>query len=104
PTSPAAAGCTATYRSAGQWSGGFQGDIEVTAGRTPIRGWTVTWTLASGQRVTQAWNATLTSSGSTVTARNASYNGTLGAGAKATFGFLGSGSGANPTPSCTATF
>ncbi|TDB73008.1 lytic polysaccharide monooxygenase [Micromonospora sp. KC723] len=102
-TPPVTAGCTATYRSTGQWSGGFQGDVEVTAGRTAIRGWTVTWTLGSGQQITQSWNATVTTSGSTATARNASYNGALAAGAKASFGFIGSGPHSTPTLSCTAT-
>jgi mannan endo-1,4-beta-mannosidase len=76
----------------------------VTAGSAAISGWTVTWTFANGQTVTQAWNATVTSSGSTVTARNVSYNGTLAAGATTTFGFLGSWTGTNSVPavSCTA--
>ena len=49
-------------------------------------------------------NQPLSSSGSAVTARNVSYNGALGAGASATFGFLASWTGANtaPTPACTA--
>jgi hypothetical protein len=62
----------------------------------------VTWTYANGQQVTQSWNATVTTSGSTVTARNVSYNGALGAGAGATFGFLGSGTAGVPSLSCTA--
>jgi mannan endo-1,4-beta-mannosidase len=101
---PAGSGCTATYAVVGQWPGGFQGDVRVTAGSTAISGWTVTLTFADGQRVTQAWNATATSSGPTVTARNASYNGTLAAAAGTTFGFIGSWNGTNsaPTVSCTA--
>lgn len=65
----------------------------------------VTLTFPNGQSVNQAWNATVTSSGSTVTARNVGYNGRLGAGASTTFGFLGSWNGNNgaPTLSCTAT-
>lgn len=96
--------CTATYTVTNQWPGGFQGEVRVTAGTSAIKGWTVTWTFADGQRVTNAWNAAVTSSGSTVTARNASYNGSLGAGASASFGFTASSGGANsaPTASCTA--
>ncbi|MBE1489371.1 cellulase family glycosylhydrolase [Plantactinospora soyae] len=96
--------CTATYSAVGQWSGGFQGDVRVTAGGTAISGWTVTLTFPNGQTVSQAWNATVTSSGSTVTARNVSYNGSLGAGAGTTFGFIGSWNGSNGAPSlsCTA--
>ncbi|MFF0233264.1 cellulase family glycosylhydrolase [Micromonospora sp. NPDC005254] len=103
-TPPPAGGCTATYTVLNQWQGGFQGEVRVTAGSTSIAGWTARWTLASGQSVTQAWNATVTSSGSTVTARNVDYNGRLAAGASASFGFIGSWTGTNPKPevSCTA--
>jgi mannan endo-1,4-beta-mannosidase len=96
--------CTATYSIVGQWPGGFQGEVKVTAGTAAIKGWTATWTLASGQAVTQVWNATVTTSGSTATARNVSYNGGLGAGASTTFGFLGSSTGTNGVPavSCAA--
>jgi mannan endo-1,4-beta-mannosidase len=102
---PAPRGCTATYTVASQWQGGFQGDVRVTAGTAAVGGWTVTWTFADGQAVTQAWNAAVTSSGSAVTARNMSYNGSLAAGAGTGFGFTGSWSGSNtaPTLSCTAT-
>jgi mannan endo-1,4-beta-mannosidase len=97
-------GCTAAYSLINQWQGGFQGEVRVTAGSAAITGWTVTWTFANGQSITQFWNATITSSGSGVTARNLSYNGNLSAGATTTFGFLGSWNGTNssPSPSCTA--
>jgi mannan endo-1,4-beta-mannosidase len=103
PSTPAGA-CTATYAVTGQWPGGFQGDVKVTAGSAAIKGWTVTWTYADGQTVSNAWGATVTSSGSTVTARNAAWNGSLSAGAGTSFGFLGSWNGSNtaPTLSCTA--
>ena len=96
--------CTAAYTITGQWQGGFQGDVRVTAGSSAISGWTVTWTFANGQAVTQVWNATTTSSGAAVTARNMSYNGTLAAAASTNFGFLGSWNGTNGVPavSCTA--
>ncbi|GAA2187984.1 cellulase family glycosylhydrolase [Micromonospora lupini] len=103
-TPPPAGGCTATYTVLNQWQGGFQAEVRVTAGATAIAGWTARWTLANGQSVTQSWNATVTSSGSTVTARNVDHNGRLAAGASASFGFLGGWTGTNPTPqvSCTA--
>jgi mannan endo-1,4-beta-mannosidase len=102
---PAGRTCTAAYSIVGQWPGGFQGDVKVTAGSSAISGWTVTWTFANGQAITQSWNAAITSSGSAVTARNVSYNGGLGAGAATNFGFLGSWNGsANAVPalSCSA--
>ncbi|MGW4682546.1 CotH kinase family protein [Micromonospora taraxaci] len=102
-TPPPATGCTATYTVTSQWTGGFQGEVRVTAGTSAISNWTVTWTFAGGQSVTQAWNATVTSQGSAVSARNVAYNGALAAGASTTFGFLGSSSGtpSTPTLSCT---
>ncbi|MET0414822.1 MAG: cellulose binding domain-containing protein, partial [Actinoplanes sp.] len=104
PTTPPAGGaCSATYTIGGQWQGGFQAEVRVTAGSAAVRGWTVTWTYANGQAVTQAWNATVTGSGSAVTARNVSYNGSLPAGASTTFGFLGSWTGTNTAPALTCT-
>jgi lysophospholipase L1-like esterase len=101
PTPPAG-GCTATYSVVGQWSGGFQASVKVTVGTTAITGWTVTWRYDGGQTVTQVWSATLTSSGSQVTARNVGYNGALGAGASTEFGFLGSGTSEVPALTCAA--
>ncbi|WP_435872465.1 CotH kinase family protein [Micromonospora humida] len=100
---PGAARCTATYTVTSQWTGGFQGEVRVTAGASAISNWTVTWAYTNGERVTQAWNATVTSQGATVTARNVAYNGTLAAGASTSFGFLGSSTGGPgvPVPSCT---
>jgi hypothetical protein len=104
PTTGAGKACSATYRVVSQWTGGFQGEVSVTAGASAITGWTVTWTLASGQSISQVWNASATTSGSTMTATNVSYNGALGAGTSTSFGFLGSSGSTNPVPtaSCTA--
>ncbi|GAA1610690.1 cellulase family glycosylhydrolase [Actinoplanes couchii] len=104
PSNPPAGGCTATYTVTGSWQGGFQGDVKVTAGSSAITNWTVTWTFANGQTVSNAWGATVSSSGSAVTARNAAWNGALAAGASTNFGFLGSWNGANAVPavSCSA--
>ncbi|MEU5904658.1 cellulase family glycosylhydrolase [Micromonospora sp. NPDC047467] len=100
-TPPPAGGCTATYTVTNQWQGGFQGEVRVTAGATAITGWTTRWTFANGQSVSQSWNTTLTSSGSTVTARNVDYNGRLAAGASTSFGFIGGWTGTNATPQVT---
>lgn len=96
--------CTASYSVLGEWPGSFRGEVRVRAGSAAITGWTVTWTFTDGQTVTQAWNTTVTSSESDVTARNVSDNGNLAAGASTTFGFLGSRSDTNGTPevSCSA--
>ncbi|WP_433830648.1 cellulase family glycosylhydrolase [Actinoplanes sp. CA-015351] len=102
-TPPSSAGCAAVYAVTGQWQGGFQADVKVTAGTAAINGWTLTWTFANGQKVSNAWSADVTSSGPAVTARNASWNGKLAAGATTSFGFLGSWTGTNAVPAVTCT-
>ncbi|MEU6074274.1 cellulase family glycosylhydrolase [Micromonospora sp. NPDC047074] len=102
-TPPPGAGCTATYAVTNQWQGGFQGEVKVTAGSSAITGWTTKWTFANGQTVSQSWNVALSSSGSTVTARNTDWNGRLGAGASTSFGFIANWNGTNATPAVTCT-
>jgi chitin-binding protein len=104
PTTPPASGsCSASYALSSQWGGGYQGEITVTAGSSAIKGWTVSLSYPGTPAIQQAWNATLSTSGNTVQATNVGYNGALGAGGKATFGFLGSGTAVAPTVSCSAT-
>jgi hypothetical protein len=79
--------------------------VTVTAGSTAITGWTVKWTLPSGQAVTNLWNGTESSSGQNVTVTNVAYNGALAAGAGTSFGFTGSAAGSTAAPAsvgCTA--
>jgi len=100
PTTPSPGGsCTATYRVTNQWTGGFQGEVSVRNGTAAATSaWTATFAFGGGQRISQAWNATVGQEGTVVTARNAGWNGVLDAGASATFGFLASGSGAEAAP------
>lgn len=98
--------CTATYTQVRQWNDGFQGEVTVRNGAaTTTSNWTATLSFANGQRVTQAWSATVTQSGAVVTARNVGWNGSLAPAASTTFGFIASHSGSNtpPSVSCTAT-
>ncbi|MFG3691144.1 cellulose binding domain-containing protein [Micromonospora sp. NPDC047740] len=94
---------TAGYTIVNSWQGGFQGEVKVTAGPSAITGWTVRWTFANGQTVSQTWNATISNSGAEYTARNVDYNGRLGAGASTSFGFLGSWNSTNTAPTLTCT-
>ncbi|GGO24032.1 chitin-binding protein [Microbispora rosea subsp. aerata] len=96
-------GCSATYTVTNSWGGGYQGEVTVKAGSSSISGWTVRWTQPSGSTITQVWNGTLSQSGSEISVRNVSYNGSLGAGASTTFGFLADGtSSGTPTLTCSA--
>ncbi|NNJ62798.1 MAG: carbohydrate-binding domain-containing protein [Dactylosporangium sp.] len=104
-STPGATGgaCTAAYAITSEWSGGFQAEVQVTAGSSAISGWTVTWTFANGQTIGQAWNATVTASGSSVTATNVAYNGALSASGGTSFGFIGTWNGTNAVTAVTCT-
>src|SRR4051794_14064665 len=95
----ATAGCRVAYAVGSQWPGGFTAAVTVTNLGDPIPNWTATWTFGAGQTVTQAWGATVTQSGSTVTAAAASWNGALATNGSAQFGFNGSwNNSTNPVP------
>jgi endo-1,4-beta-xylanase len=100
PTGSTAAGaCTVTYRVAGQWQGGFQGDVKITnTSAAALGSWTLGWDFTAGQQLSQLWGGTGAQSGATVTVRNASWNATLAPGASTSAGFLASWTGANPSP------
>ena len=99
---PTGGACSATYQVINSWNGGYQVTLTMTAGSSAINGWTLTWTQPSGNTITQLWNGTMTTSGSTVTVRSLSWNGSLGAGASTQIGFLGTGSTTVPAVTCTS--
>ncbi|MEU7908615.1 cellulase family glycosylhydrolase [Actinoplanes sp. NPDC049118] len=94
----AAAGCRVAYSAPSQWQGGFTANVTVTNLGDLINGWQLGWTFPSGQTVTQAWNATITSSGSQVTATNVGYNAAIATNASVSFGFNGAWAGSNTAP------
>ncbi|MET8942367.1 cellulase family glycosylhydrolase [Streptomyces sp. NPDC004542] len=98
------ASCGATYTVSSDWGSGFNAEVKVTnTGTTALSGWKVTWTFSGSQQVTSAWNASYTQTGAAVTAVNADHNGSVAAGASASFGFSGApGGGGVPTLTCTA--
>ncbi|WP_430377756.1 cellulase family glycosylhydrolase [Streptomyces sp. B1-3] len=98
------AACTASYAVSSDWGSGFNAEVKVTnSGSTALSSWKVTWTWPGAQKVTSMWNASYTQTGSTVTATNASHNGSVPAGGSASFGFgAAPGGGGVPSVSCTA--
>ena len=98
-TPPVAGTCRVVYTVLNSWTGGFQAEVKVTnTGTAALTAWTVRWTFANGQTITQIWNATATATAGAVAASNVSYNGTIAAGGTTTFGFLGSWTGTNTVP------
>ena len=84
--------CHVGYSITDSWSGGFEVALSLgNTGTTAISSWTLTWTFANGQKVTQFWNGNESQSGANVTVTNMSYNGTIAAGGSYTAaGFNGS--------------
>ena len=100
-TPPPTGACTATYSVVNQWNTGFTGQVKIACSGAALSSWKVGWTYGAGQQISQAWNATCTQSGATVSCSNASYNGTVADGGSVTFGFNASWSGSNPVPTVT---
>lgn len=81
------------------WNDGFTASIHITnRGASAINGWTLAFTLPSGQTVTSGWNATFTGSTGQISARNVSYNGTLAAGGSTDIGFQATHTGNTGKP------
>ncbi|MEV4765301.1 cellulose binding domain-containing protein [Micromonospora chokoriensis] len=101
PTTPPPSGgasCAVKY-TANSWNNGFTADVQVTnTGSSAINGWTMNYSLPSGQTVTNAWNATVSQSGSAVTARNVGHNGSIAPGGTASFGYQGTLNGSYSSP------
>ncbi|MBA2681616.1 MAG: cellulose binding domain-containing protein, partial [Ktedonobacteraceae bacterium] len=96
----AASYCQVTYTVTNQWAGGFGGSIVIQ--NTSPSAWT-SWNLgftfpASGQTITQGWNATFAQSGQNVTVTNLSYNGAVAPNGSINPGFNGTWTSSNPVP------
>jgi glucose/arabinose dehydrogenase len=101
PTSPSATptgACTVRWE-VNQWSTGFTATVGVTNLGAARTAWSLTFTFPGNQRISNAWSATVTQSGAAVTARNASWNGSLPTGATTSFGFQATYTGTNARPS-----
>jgi hypothetical protein len=82
--------CAVTYTRQSEWPGGFVASVTITnTGTAAVNGWTLAFSFPGDQRITNAWNATVTQTGAAVTAVNASYNKMIAAGASTSFGFQG---------------
>ncbi|MCS0634220.1 glycoside hydrolase family 18 chitinase [Streptomyces sp. LP05-1] len=90
----AATGATATYTKTSDWGSGFGGNWTVkNTGTTALSSWTVEWDFPADTKVTSAWDATVTNSGTHWTAKNLGWNGSIAPGASVSFGFNGTGPG-----------
>lgn len=80
---------TCAYVISNQWSTGFVAAIRIkNIGNQPIVGWEVNWQYADGSKVSNLWNATLSTNGS-YSAKNLNWNSIIQPGQTIEFGFQG---------------
>ncbi|AYY15148.1 xyloglucanase [Actinobacteria bacterium YIM 96077] len=100
PTTPGPPGeCTVHYDIAGEWDGGFQGNVTVTnESGSAVDGWTLEWSFPADQQITQLWGGHYTQTGADVSVTDDGWNATIEPGDTVSFGFLASWDRSNPEP------
>jgi cellulose 1,4-beta-cellobiosidase len=74
--------CHIGYTITNHWNPGFQVALSIdNTSSTAISGWTLSWTFANGQTISQLWNGAETQSGAVVTVTDLGYNKNIAAGA-----------------------
>jgi endoglucanase len=97
---PSESDCTVHIDVVSDWGTGWQGKVSMSSEQA-VNGWTLNWTWPGSQAVTSSWNTQLTSSGSTVTAKDVGWNASVSAGqTKELFGFVASGPAAAMDVEC----
>jgi len=81
------------------WNTGLTENITITnTGASAINGWSLVFTLPSGQTITSGWNATYAPSSGQVTARDATQNSVIAPNASITIGFQATHTGDTGKP------
>jgi alpha-galactosidase len=82
-----------------EWTGGLTANLTITnSGTTTVDGWQLTFTFPGDQKVTNAWNATVSQTGAAVTATNLGYDATIAPGGNVQFGFQGTWASNDTSP------
>ncbi|MFI2640645.1 glycoside hydrolase family 48 protein [Streptomyces sp. NPDC018610] len=90
--------CSVDYKT-NDWGSGFTADLTITnRGTDSVNGWTLAYGYSGNQKLTNGWNGSWSQSGQSVTVKNASYNGTIAAGAAVSTGAQFTYSGTNTAP------
>ncbi|GAA1762530.1 endo-1,4-beta-xylanase [Luedemannella helvata] len=96
---PQGGACRVAY-GVNAWNSGLTTEITITnTSGTAINGWSLVFTLPSGQVITSGWNASYSPTSGQVTARNVDYNGALPANGSVSIGFQATHTGNTAKPS-----
>lgn len=95
-TPPGSSGCTGQV-SVRSWPGGYLATVTVLNRGAATSPWAISLGVPAGSRLVTGWNADVSLSGNTVTAKAPAWNRTLATNAETSIGFVASGSAA-PAP------
>jgi hypothetical protein len=91
---------TASYQTVNSWGTGYTGQYTITnGGPAAVSGWTLSFTLPSGTRLSSLWNGSSTVSDGTVTVQSASWDANIAPGSSQSVGFVTASSGQAGQPS-----
>jgi endo-1,4-beta-xylanase len=91
--------CHVTYAKTSEWPGGFTANVTIAnTGTTAINGWTLGFSFPGDQKITSVWGATPSQSGAAVTLKNVDYDAAIAAGANISFGFQGTWTSNDSSP------
>lgn len=77
PAQAAALQCSVDYKT-NDWGSGFTADVTLTnRGTDAISGWSLTYSYAGNQKLSNGWNGSWTQSGQQIKVNNASFNATI---------------------------
>nr|WP_212846114.1 glycoside hydrolase family 11 protein [Catellatospora sp. IY07-71] len=98
-SSPGGSGGCRVTNALNAWNNGLTDNITITnTGSTAINGWSLRFTLASGQNITSGWSATFAPTSGQVTATNVGYNAAIPPGGSTTIGFQATHTGNSSAP------
>ncbi|WP_037575959.1 glycoside hydrolase family 18 protein [Phaeacidiphilus oryzae] len=92
----------ASYQTTSSWDAGYSAQYTIAnTSSSTLDGWTLTFTLPSGDRISSLWNGSYTVSGQTVTVKPASWNSSVPAGSSVEVGFVADGADPTAPSACT---
>ncbi|MFF5054683.1 PHB depolymerase family esterase [Micromonospora sp. NPDC000663] len=96
---PSSGACRVGY-TVNAWNNGLTASVTITnTGTAAVNGWSLTFTLPNGQRITGGWNAQYSPTSGAVTARNVSYNAAIAPNTSVDIGFQATHEGDTAKPS-----
>ena len=102
PDPPTTGPCRVAY-TVNPWPTGMTAAVTITnTGTAAVNGWTLAYTLPTGQTITSAWNATISPASGQVTARPVTHNTAIAPAASVSFGFQATHNGNTGKPTAFA--